>query len=273
MNTNLVKGEALRQLTSFAPWIILALGLTLTLVMPFLTGYNIGGQYAEEGPGGAPAFVHDYVFSFAGRVGYFAPLLLGVMVVVADTRDGAMSKLVTFARGRLPALGVKTTVLLAGTAVLGTLMVGANALGGWLGLRAAFASHPSMMGGDTAMMMLRTVVVFLLWALVGIGLGMLIRSQVFAMVIVFVFVLFVEPILTVMAHENSGFAAVGKFLPGALNWAIVWPVDSAGGTGPVQAGTVDPLSVATAILVLALYSVLVYALGALFGVFRRELPM
>lgn len=272
MNQDLLRGELLRQRTTVAPWVILGIGVFMCGLMPYFVGYNLAQQNPSGTADQAPAFVHDYVFSYAGRAAYFAPLLLGVFIVVADIREGAMSKLVTFGRGRLRALAVKTVVLIVFCVLLAVALTGANVLSGWLGMSAGFGEGEGILSGDTALMMLRTVVVFILWAVIGMGLGMLIRSKVFAIVLVFIFALFVEPMLTSLANESDSFAAVGKFLPGALNWAIVWPVADGAGA-PTQASPLDPLSVLVALGCLGLYAAFAYGLGALFGLARRELPM
>lgn len=272
MSQNLLRGELLRQRTTLAPWVILGIGVFMCVLMPYFMGYNLAQQYSADAADQTPTFVHDYVFSYAGRAGYFVPLLLGVFVVVADIREGAMSKLVTFSQGRQRALAVKTIVLILFCLLLAVVLTGANVLSGWLGMRAGSGAGEGILSGDIALMMLRTVAVFVLWAVLGMGLGMLIRSKVFAIVLVFIFALFVEPMLTSLTNENDAFASVGKFLPGALNWAIVWPVGD--GTGvPTQASPLDPLPVLAALSCFGLYAASAYGLGALFGLVRRELPM
>lgn len=272
MSLDLFRGELLRQRTTPAPWVILGIGLLMCGLMPYFMGYNLAQQDQATAAGQAPAFVHDYVFSYAGRAAYFAPLLLGVLVVVSDIREGAMSKLVTFSRGRPRALAVKTVVLMLFCLLLAVVLTGANVISGWLGMTAGSGEGDGVVSGDTALMMLRTVVVFALWAVLGMGLGMLIRSKVFAIVLVFIFALFVEPMLTSLANESDAFAAVGKFLPGALNWAIVWPIGDGAGA-PTQASPLEPLSVLAAVGCLGLYAAAAYALGAFYGLVRRELPM
>jgi hypothetical protein len=81
------------------------------------------------------------------------------------------------------------------------------------------------------------------WAVIGLGVGAIVRSQVPALVGILVWVLFVENVLT------SGIASVGKFAPATLGRAI------AGATS----GTLN--APALGALLLALYAVVAIVLG------------
>ena len=61
----------------------------------------------------------------------------------------------------------------------------------------------------------------MLWTLVGIGVGTLVRNQVVAIVIVLAFTQFVEPLLRLAGGCVDWLAEVTRFLPGAASDALI----------------------------------------------------
>jgi hypothetical protein len=59
------------------------------------------------------------------------------------------------------------------------------------------------------------------WGVIGVGLGVVVPSQVASMVIVLAFTQFVEPLLRFAAAFTQVTADIGKFLPGAASDALV----------------------------------------------------
>ena len=60
-----------------------------------------------------------------------------------------------------------------------------------------------------------------LWAVIGVGLGVLVPSQVASIVIVLAFTQFIEPLLRFASTFTQITADIGKFLPGAASDALV----------------------------------------------------
>jgi hypothetical protein len=81
-----------------------------------------------------------------------------------------------------------------------------------------------------------------LWAVIGLGVGALVRSQVPTVVGIFVWVLFVENILT------GSLPSVGKFAPAALGLAVAGATDNTLHT-PALAAALLALYAAAAITV------------------------
>ena len=65
------------------------------------------------------------------------------------------------------------------------------------------------------------IIAFVLWVLVGIGVGALVRNQVGAIVGVLVFTQFLEPVGRTAAGFVEGLSNVTRFLPGAASDALV----------------------------------------------------
>lgn len=213
----------LRKLFSTRMW--WALGLILfgyvaftASVLAFVFG-AMGEQLAEAGQP-APTELAPVIYSIASTIGYVFPVLLGALVTTAEFRHQTLtpSFLATPRRGYV--LGAKALVMLIAGALFGVIgLVGSMGTGapilGLTGLDAELGST------DTWALAGRVVLAMALWAVIGVGLGALIPSQVAAIVVVIVFTQFLEPILRIAPTVAAWTADVVKFLPGAASDALV----------------------------------------------------
>lgn len=164
--------------------------------------------------------VPPLIYSFASSVGYVFPVLLGALATTGEFRHQTLTPtfLATPKRGRV--LGAKTISLFVVGAALGvvglaaSVGIGALVLGG-------FGVDPLLADGETWALIGRTVLAMALWAVIGVGLGVLVPSQVASIVIVLAFTQFVEPLLRFAAAFTEVTADIGKFLPGAASDALV----------------------------------------------------
>jgi ABC-2 type transport system permease protein len=175
-----------------------------------------GGQSGLAALGSLPPLI----YSFAASVGYVFPVLLGALATTGEFRHQTLTPtfLATPRRGRV--LGGKIIALFvvgAGLGLVGlaaSVGVGALVLGG-------FGVDPLLADGETWALIGRTVLAMALWAVIGVGLGVLVPSQVASIVIVLAFTQFVEPLLRFAASFTEVTADIGKFLPGAASDALV----------------------------------------------------
>lgn len=243
--------------------------------LSFLTGngmmsqieYGIEGRSAEE----FEDLTRYYLYSFAGRSAYFGTFLIGVLIATSDQANGLLAKTVILfkSRPRVTLAKMLAVVLISCvTAVLAVglsfgityfIISGESAFG-----TAAITSHQWMIG-------LRSLLTFIVWGLIGFGMGLIVRNQVAAVIIVFMFTLFLEPMLTSLSNDNSNFAAFGKFLPGTVNWAILWPVDATGSDSAMGGLGGESLQVGPAIAVLIGYAAVLVGLGYWLGVRKRRI--
>jgi ABC-2 type transport system permease protein len=189
--------------------------------------------------GGAPMppieSAHLLVYSTASSIGYVFPVLLGALATTGEFRSQTLTPtfLATPRRGRvliakLVALGA-VGVLYGVGALLGSVGVGASLL-------ALLGGDPALDSVDAWALFGRTLIAMSLWAVIGVALGTLVRSQVAAIVVVLAFTQFLEPILRFGASIWEWTAEVGKFLPGAASDALVGSsVFTAFGTGSAGA--------------------------------------
>ncbi|MGY4859043.1 ABC transporter permease [Cryobacterium sp. AP23] len=178
---------------------------------------NTGG-----GAGGLSALgsLPPLIYSFAASVGYVFPVLLGALATTGEFRHQTLTPtfLATPRRGRvLAGKIIALFVVGAGLGVVGLLAsvgVGGLVLGG-------FGVDPLLADGETWALIGRVVLAMALWAVIGVGLGVLVPSQVASIVIVLAFTQFVEPLLRFAAAFTDVTADIGKFLPGAASDALV----------------------------------------------------
>ncbi len=160
------------------------------------------------------------IYSIASSIGYVFPVLFGTLATTAEFRHQTVTP--TFLA--TPRRGVVLAAKFATLAVFGALY-GIVALVASVGLGApilAATGHATGLGeSDTWLLLARIVVAMSIWAIIGVGLGALIPSQVAAIVIVLAFTQFVEPILRLVAAFWDWTASIGQYLPGAASDALV----------------------------------------------------
>ena len=168
--------------------------------------------------------------------------LLGALSITGEIRSGTIrpTLLVTPRRGLV--IGAKAATVLAAGFVAGIISTGAAAgVGG-----AALASRGLTVrlgAGDYAQLILGGGAAAAMWALIGLGIGALVRAQVPAIVALFAWLLFVENLFTDLPSAH-------RFVPGALAQALA---------GQQRSGILDTPTLAA--LLLALYAALALAAG------------
>lgn len=263
-------GAEVQKLTSVRLWWVLAAILFgyVALVSGGLgalfggieTG-KIGGGEAHGLPPGFP--VVTTVYSFATSIGYVFPVLLGALATTAEFRNQTLTPtfLADPRRGRvLAAKSVTLTGFGALYGVIGLLAsmgIGAAALG-LMGVDPAIISEPVLT------LVWHTLIAMALWAAIGVGLGVLVPSQVAAIVIVLAFTQFVEPLLRTAAGFIDWLEPFGKFLPGAASDALV-----GSSVFTVMSPTSSQLEWWQGGLVLLAYAVVV-TVGGYFTSWRRD---
>lgn len=221
-----IRAEFAKTLTVRLWWVLL---IVLVGYVAFTAGLlalvfgGLGDQLASGG-GSTPQIPEEslppIIYSVASSVGYVFPVLFGTLATTAEFRHQTLTPtfLATPHRGRV--LGAKLLTL----AVFGAIY-GVAALVASVGLGASILTatgHSAALGEtDTWTLIARVVLAMAIWAVIGVGLGALIPSQVAAIVIVLAFTQFVEPILRLVASFWDWTAGIGQFLPGAASDALV----------------------------------------------------
>lgn len=154
------------------------------------------------------------VFTDVGEnIGALFAALLGAIAITNEIRHGTIrpTLLATPQRGRV--LFAKTVVVAVTGIAIGALATAVAAGTGTLFMHfRGVTIH--LHTGDYVLLILGGAAAAAFWAVIGLGIGAVVRNQVPAIVGMFVWVLFVENLL------DGGFPAAGKFAPAALGRAI-----------------------------------------------------
>lgn len=196
------------------------------------------------------------VYSMATASGFVFPVIIGAMSVTSEVRHRTLSTTFLATPHRWMVLVGKLLV----AAVIGALY-GIAATAATVGLGAlvlnAVGEDTGLGDSDTWALIARMVLAMAIWGVLGVGIGVLIPSQVGSIVAILAFTQFVEPIVRTAAAFVKPLGDVARFLPGASGDALVGAsFYSAFGGGS------DALEWWQGGLVLAGYAVLFLVIGA-----------
>lgn len=272
---NATRSELTKQFSTSMWWI---LGIVLVVYI----GSTAGGLAAVFGASASGVLPGDttnmpplpddavapIIYSLATAVGYVFPLLIGTLLVTGEFRHKTLTPTFLATPRRGIALGGKVVAGVIMGLLYAILALAATVLPG-AGIMALFGIGTQLDDAATWALLGRMIVAFVLWALIGIGIGTLVRNQVGAVVGVLAFTQFVEPIVRVAAGFVDGLSDATKFLPGAASDALVGAslFTTIGGDMGAAAGA--GLESLTGGLVLLGYAVVLLVFGYLFS-WRRD---
>ncbi|MGJ6979201.1 ABC transporter permease subunit [Aestuariimicrobium soli] len=261
-HTDAVRSEWTKQVTTSAWWV---LGLVLFAYVAFTAG-TLGFVFAASATGrltgdNAMPMPADslpaLLYSTGTAIGYVFPLLIGTMMITGEVRHQTLTPTFLATPRRWRVLAAKLVV----GAVLGVLhglVAVVASVAPSAGLLAAMGLPTDLDTERIWALLARMLVATVLWVLIGIGVGALVRHQVAAIVGVIVFTQFVEPIVRVVAAFVPVAGDVANFLPGAASDALVGASLYTQMTGASSAAGLDWWAGA---LVMVAYAVVFLVLG------------
>ena len=218
------RSETTKQFSTAMWWI---LALVLAVYVGFtaaVLGFVFAAAATGSLPGDAPPMPEDglagVLYSTGTAVGYVFPLLIGTLMVTAEFRHKTLTPtfLATPKRGLVLWAKLLVGVLLG--VLYGVVGVGAS-VGASVGFLAGYGVDTELGSLDTWAQFGRMLLAYVLWVLIGIGVGALVRNQVGAIVGVLVFTQFLEPVGRAAAAFVDGLSNVTQYLPGAASDALV----------------------------------------------------
>src|SRR5690625_2609943 len=291
-----------RKVTATKTWWILALvflGYAAMMAAPFAFLY---GEIAGQGTGAAALTdtAALTVYSTTATFGYVIPLVFGALAATNELRHGTLG--VTFAieprrgivlAGKAAALAIVGAILalaglfgavgagvpvlayhgglaLAGTAAAPAIVGATLALAGLFGAVGAgvpvlaYNEVPTLLAeGGTWGLFLRVAIAIAMWAIIGFGVGLIVKNQAFAIVLAIGFTQFIEPVLRIGAQAWEWSATLGKFLPGAAMDSFVGAsaLNDMAATDPSMPEMNTSLGMGAGFGVLAAYAVVSCAIG------------
>jgi ABC-2 type transport system permease protein len=189
----------------------------------------------------------------AVNLGILFSALLGALAITAEFRTGTIRPTLLFTPRRSRVLAAKAVVALAAGAVTGLLAAAATLGAGTAGLTVRGVTT-QVSAGDAIRLLVGVPAAGALWAVIGLGVGVVARSQVPTVVALFTWLLFIENVFA------GGLPHVHRFVPGSLAQSL------AGATGP---GVVASAVTAAVLLVLCTAAV---GLAGLAVIVRRDVP-
>lgn len=267
--TATTRSETTKQFSTAMWWI---LAIVLAAYVGFtaaVLGFVFAAAATGSLPGDAPPLPEEglagLLYSTATSVGYVFPLLIGTLMVTAEFRHKTLTPtfLATPKRGLV--LWAKMLVGVMLGVLYGVIGIAAS-VGASAGFLAGYGLDTEFLSVDTWAMLGRMLLTYVLWVLVGIGVGVLVRNQVGAIVGVLVFTQFLEPVGRAAAAFVEGLSDVTQYLPGAASDALV---GSSVFSMSTPGATVASLEWWVGGLVLLGYAVVFIVLGQLFS-WRRD---
>ena len=184
-------------------------------------------------------------------------LILGVLAVTGEFRHGTMVSILLVSPRRLPVVASKVLTMLLTGLMLGLVAFGAAAVGAVMMMSARkVPGHESL--ADTGDMVLGGTLAAAIFAVLGVGIGLVVRNQAGAIIAALALLYAIEPILSVLPGIGD---AVQRYGFGGLSSA-------ASGTTALHASA-DVLGQVPAGLVLAGYAAVFVAVGG-FLLSRRD---
>jgi len=204
--TALVRTELLRLRTARSTWVLLATGLVLTLAWAAAVLGNVGGIGASAA--GSDQMRADLLG--ATGIGLYPVLLLGVVSVTGEFHHRTVTPtfLVTPHRWRV------LTAKAAAGALAGALVVVALLASVWTLGVLANAIDPAVDAGLFALTG-RSMLVAVCWALLGVGVGTVVRNQTVAVLVPLAWFLLIETMM-----PAYGLDALMPWLPGGATTAL-----------------------------------------------------
>ncbi len=205
-------------------------------------------------PTGSPLQVANSVYTAGLTIGYTLTLVIGIMQIGSEYRHKTVTSTFLSTPRRIRVMLAKVVALMGIGAVYGLISLVGSVIAGAIVLQTRGADpFPS---SEIFRALTLSLLVLGLWALIGLGVGILIPNQVAALLIAVGVAWIIEP-LAGFALSFWGFGRdhIVQYMPSSATNAMVSGV-SQGGNNAVQ-----PLSWWAAALVLATYAAVLSAIG------------
>lgn len=212
---------------------VLVVSAIFAVLFGFLMTMDQAGVPPEQQFTGSPVEIANSVYTGGLSVAYLLTLTVGVMQIGSEYRHKTITNTFLAVPKRSVVMAAKVISLLAIGAFYGIISligsVGAGAL--TLSARGAEVFPDAEVGRTLALSLL----VLGLWALIGLGAGILIPNQVAALLIAIGVAWIVEPLLGVaLSFWDWGAEHVVQYLPSAATQAMVQGVTAPSGGNQLQ---------------------------------------
>ncbi len=219
------RSEITKQFSTSMWWILAIILVAYVGFTAAVLGFVFAASAAGSLPGanapqlpaeGLPAIL----YSSATAVGYVFPLLIGTLMVTSEFRHKTLTPTFLATPKRGVVLSAKVLVGVGLGVLFGIIGIAASVIPS-AAILAVNGLSTELASSDTWALLGRMIVAFVLWVIIGIGVGALVRNQVGAIVGVLVFTQFLEPVGRAAAAFVDGLSDLTRFLPGAASDTLV----------------------------------------------------
>ena len=222
------------------------------------------GVPQEQQLAASPTEIANSVYTGGLSTVYLLTLSIGVMQIGSEYRHKTITSTFLATPKRTVVMGAKVISLLFIGAFYGVISIVSSVAAGGAVLAARGAEvFPSAEVGRT---LLLSLLVLGLWALIGLGVGILIPNQVAALLIAIGVAWIVEPIAGMILSFWDWGSDVAKFLPSSATQAIVDGISASAMGGPGG----EALEWWAGALVLAAYALVLAGIGSFLTV-RKDI--
>ncbi len=211
-----IRSEWIKIRTTAIPWVLAGIALVINglLILVYFVSHNGGGGGNGNGNGsfGFPNYPHTTQqlrnLLGSGFQGYLFALLLGTLMVTVEFRHKTVttSFLVTPHRPQFVGAKLLTAAILG--AVLAVIMLVVTLIGGGITLSAQGGSFSSLIRQIPAVAP-GMILVFALFAILGVGVGSVLTNQVAAIVVCLGWFIILEGILVSLVHGAEKWVPTG----------------------------------------------------------------
>jgi len=207
-----IRTELLKVRSTRLWWVMLALMVVTVAGLTALLAVVLDTTASDDpGADAGPVLAIAVVYSMAVGFGYVFTLIMGTLSVTGEFRYQTLTPTYLSEPRRGVVVAGKTVGQFLTGIVFGVVTV-AVAVAVGAGLLTILGNGTGLGDGSVERSLLLSPIALGLWAVIGVGLGALIRNQVAAIVVIIVFNQIVDPILR-LALAALGGEAVEKFLP------------------------------------------------------------
>jgi ABC-2 type transport system permease protein len=212
-----IRAEWLKIRTTAVPWVLTGIALVVNALLILVIFLNHESDSGSGSPFVSPGYTVPHTTQElrnlvgAGFQGYLFALLLGVLLVTTEFRHKTVTTafLVTPRRPQFVGAKLVTSAILG--AALAVMMLATTVLGGGLTLAARGGSFSDMARQIPAVAP-GMILVFALFAVLGVGVGSLITNQVAAITVTLGWFVILEGILVALLHSAERWVPTGAAL-------------------------------------------------------------
>ena len=210
-----IRSEVLKIRTTAIPWVLAGIALVINglLILVYFVNHDSGGSGNGVGNSfGLPNYPHTAQqlrnLLGSGFEGYLFALLLGTLMVTVEFRHKTVTTSFLVTPRRPQFVGAKLISAAILGALLAVIMLVVTLIAGGITLSAQGGSFSSLVGQIPAVAP-GMILVFALFAILGVGVGSVLTNQVAAIVVCLGWFIILEGILVSLVHGASRWVPTG----------------------------------------------------------------